>query len=60
MISLVKDHPENKGGKKEDSLNLSFVSEKEADESDEVEVQQSIFRFNKKKNPKPKNVMDES
>lgn len=26
VISLVKDHPDNKGGKKEDSLNLSFVS----------------------------------
>ena len=50
VISLVKEHPDKKNEKKEDSLNLSFGSEKEAVEADEPEVQQSIFRFNKKKN----------
>lgn len=39
---------------------MSFVSEKEVAESDEPEIQQSIFRFNKKKNNMKKNAVDES
>jgi len=58
VISLVKEHPENKP-KKEDALNLSFNSDHQG-ESEEPEVSQSIFKFNKKKAEIKKGFADES
>jgi dynamin 1-like protein len=38
VISLVKEHPDNKGMKKEDSLNLSFGSEKDLNDDSEDQL----------------------
>lgn len=59
VISLVKDHPDSKNAKKEDSLNLSFGSEHQ--EEEEQDERQSLFKFTKKpNNPARKGLVNES
>lgn len=60
VISLVKDHPDSKAQKKEDSLNLSFNSEQANNDEDESDGRHNIFKFTKKPNNMKKNLVDES